>query len=242
MEGVLRIALLGPTSNQRLPQKMKLKYLLGIASALGIAVAFYLTWQNPNVLQSISHPETVKQIVVDLGVFGPIAIVALMTLAVVFSPIPSAPIAMVSGALFGHFIGAIYVILGAEIGALVAFFIARAVGRDYLKRWFGDNINTGLLGSQNALMFAVFASRLMPFVSFDLMSYAAGLSALKFWRFAIATFAGIIPASLFLTHFGGALATGSGSEALWSSLALGAITGLPLIYLALRSRTKKNID
>ena len=77
-------------------------------SLIGIAVAFYLTWQNPNVLQSISHPETVKQIVVDLGVFGPIAIVALMTLAVVFSPIPSAPIAMVSGALFGHFIGAIY--------------------------------------------------------------------------------------------------------------------------------------
>lgn len=219
-----------------------MKFFLWSIVALVVAGTAYWVNQNTNILQSISNPDTVKQFVADLGLFGPIAIIALMTIAVVFSPLPSAPIAMVSGAIFGHLIGAIYVIIGAEAGALIAFFIARAVGRDYLVRWFGSSINTGLLGSQNALMFAIFASRLMPFVSFDLMSYAAGLSALKLWRFAIATFAGIIPASLFLTHFGGAMATGSGSEALWSSLALGAVTGLPLIYVAVRSRRKKPSD
>ena len=189
-------------------------------------------------MQTFSDPDAINLVISDLGLFGPIAIIALMTFAVVFSPIPSAPIAMVSGAIFGHVVGAIYVIAGAELGALIAFFIARAVGREHLEKWFGSHINSGLLGSQNALMFAVFASRLMPFVSFDLMSYAAGLSALKFWRFAIATFAGIIPASLFLTHFGGAVATGSGADAILASLALGAITGAPLIYLAIRSRSR----
>jgi uncharacterized membrane protein YdjX (TVP38/TMEM64 family) len=160
----------------------------------------------------------------------------MMIAAVVFSPIPSAPIAMAAGAIFGHFIGAIYVIIGAEIGALIAFMLARFLGRDLLRKWFGDGVDRGLLGSQNALMFAVFASRLMPFISFDLMSYAAGLSALKFWRFALATFAGIIPASLFLTHFGGVLASSSETGGVWAALALGAVTGLPLLYLAWRSR------
>lgn len=178
-------------------RRMKLKLLLW--TGVGLAVAGAAIWinQNPNAVQSFSDPDAINLVISDLGLLGPIAIIALMTFAVVFSPIPSAPIAMVSGAIFGHLVGAIYVITGAELGALIAFFIARAVGREYLEKWFGSHINSGLLGSQNALMFAVFASRLMPFVSFDLMSYAAGLSALKFWRFAISTFAGIIPASLF---------------------------------------------
>jgi uncharacterized membrane protein YdjX (TVP38/TMEM64 family) len=211
-------------------------------SCVGLAVAGTAYWisQNPSVAQFFTDSDALKQAIDALGVLGPLAIIVLMTLAVVFSPIPSAPIAMVSGAIYGHLIGAVYVIIGAEAGALIAFFIARAMGRDHLIRWFGSSLNTGLLGSQNALMFVIFASRLMPFVSFDLMSYAAGLSALKLWRFAIATFAGIIPASLFLTHFGGALATGNSSEAIWSSLALGAITGLPLIYVAVQSRRKKS--
>ncbi len=176
--------------------------------------------------------------VADLGMLGPIGIIAFMTIAVVFSPIPSAPIAIVSGAVYGYIAGAIYVIVGAELGALIAFSLARLLGRDILARWFGDKLEAGLLGSQNALMFAVFASRLMPFISFDIMSYAAGLSVLKFWRFAIATVARIIPASLFLTHFGGMMVAGSGANAIWASLALGGVTGLPLVYMALRSRRK----
>ena len=71
---------------------------------------------------------------------------------------------------------------------------------------------------------------------------AAGLSALKFWRFAIATVAGIIPASLFLTHFGGVLADGDGMSVLWASLALGGVTGFPLLYLAWRSRRQARVD
>jgi uncharacterized membrane protein YdjX (TVP38/TMEM64 family) len=174
--------------------------------------------------------------VADLGVFGPLAVIALMVLAVVMTPIPSAPIAMAAGAVFGQFAGAVYIIIGAELGAIIAFLLARVLGRDVARRWFGSGLDRGLLGSQNALMFAVFASRLMPFISFDLMSYAAGLSTLKFWRFAIATVAGIIPASLFLTHFGGVLANGDGMSVLWASLALGGVTGLPLLYVAWRSR------
>ena len=114
--------------------------------------------------------------------------------------------------------------------------MARLLGRDLIHKWFGDKVDSGLLGSQNTLMFVVFASRLMPFVSFDLMSYAAGLSALKFWRFALATFAGIIPASLFLTHFGGVLVSSSGSGVIWASFIFGAVTGVPLLYLAWRNR------
>jgi uncharacterized membrane protein YdjX (TVP38/TMEM64 family) len=157
-----------------------------------------------------------------------------MTVAVVASPIPSAPVALASGAAYGHYAGTLYVALGSEIGALVAFLIARGLGHGPVERLLGEKADYGLLDSQNALTLTVFVSRLLPFVSFDAMSYAAGLSRLQFWRFALATMAGILPASFVLAHFGSAAMDGTFGSAEWIALGLGLMTGLPLLLVALR--------
>lgn len=178
-------------------------------------------------------------LVARAGLWGPILIVMLMTLAVVASPIPSAPIAMAAGAAYGQVWGTVQVVIGAELGALVAFGLARILGRDALRRLFGDRVDAGLLGSQNALTAMVLASRLMPFVSFDMISYAAGLSRLQLWRFALATLAGIIPASFLLAHFGGVAAQGDPGRTTWAVLGLGLLTGLPLIWAAMKGRSER---
>ena len=160
------------------------------------------------------------------GLLGPLMVVALMMLAIVASPVPSAPIAMAAGAAYGHVYGTLLVVLGAEVGALAAFLLARGLGRPFVERHFGETIGRGLLGSQNALTFLVFGSRLLPFLSFDMISYAAGLSALHLWRFALATLAGIIPASFLLAHLGSEAMNGELQTATWTALALGALTAL----------------
>lgn len=179
--------------------------------------------------------------VAAVGAWGPILIVALMIAAVVASPIPSAPIALASGAAYGHVYGTVYVLAGAEIGALAAFGLARFLGRDALRRWFGDKVDTGWLGSQNALTVTVFASRLMPFISFDIVSYAAGLSKLHFWRFGLATLAGIIPASFVLAHFGREIASAESSRAALAAVGLGAITLIPLVFVGLRDWRRQRL-
>lgn len=168
------------------------------------------------------------------GPWGPMLVIALMTAAIVATPIPSAPIALAAGAAYGHTLGTVYIVAGAELGALVAFGLARFVGRDVLVRWLGDKVDAGWLDSQNALTFMVFVSRLLPFISFDIVSYAAGLSRLHFWRFAVATLAGIIPASFVLAHFGNEAVSGSTSRAAWAAIGLGALTLTPLLVLAVR--------
>ncbi|WP_245947320.1 TVP38/TMEM64 family protein [Jannaschia seohaensis] len=190
---------------------------------------------------------TVEAWVASAGPLGPLAVVCLMTIAVVASPIPSAPIALASGAAYGHYAGTRSVALGSEIGAIAAFLIARGLGRGPVERLLGEKADYGLLGSQNALTLMVFASRLLPFVSFDAMSYAAGLSRLHFWRFALATMTGILPASFVLAHFGSAAMEGAFDSAEWIALGLGLMTGLPLLLVALRrgaasrnSRPKKD--
>ncbi|MSU90605.1 TVP38/TMEM64 family protein [Rhodobacteraceae bacterium 2CG4] len=168
------------------------------------------------------------------GIWGPIVVVGLMTTAIVATPIPSAPIALAAGAAYGHTLGTVYVVLGAELGALAAFGLARFLGRDAMRRWFGDKVDAGWLGSQNALTFTVFISRLLPFVSFDIVSYAAGLSRLHFWRFGLATLAGIIPASFVLAHFGNEAVSGDTSRAAWAAIGLGALTLTPLVIIGIR--------
>jgi len=85
----------------------------------------------------------------------------------------------------------------------------------------------------------VLISRLLPFVSFDIISYAAGLTVLSFWRFAIATLAGVAPASFLLAHFGGEMATGEAGRIMWSILALGVITLIPLVVKVVRDRQRR---
>jgi uncharacterized membrane protein YdjX (TVP38/TMEM64 family) len=209
------------------------------AAALGLALVAWLLW-GPADLAAMMTAEKLDRLVARAGAWGPLAVVGLMTLAVVMSPIPSAPIALAAGAAYGHLWGTVYVLVGAELGALTAFGIARAVGREALRRWFGERVDAGLLGSQNALAATVFLSRLMPFVSFDLISYGAGLSCLHLWRFALATLAGIIPASFLLAHFGSTAAEGDMEAATWVVLAIGLFTGAPLIWAALRSHRKSD--
>ena len=211
-----------------------------LASLAIFGIGLLAVWQfAPSVFaeaRGLMDGERLQALVARAGLWGPVLIVTLMTVAVVASPIPSAPIALAAGAAYGHLWGTVQVVIGAELGALIAFGLARLLGHDVLRRVFGNRVDSGLLGSQNALTATVFFSRLMPFVSFDMISYAAGLSRLHAWRFALATLTGIIPASFLLTHFGGEAVSGDLGRATWAVLGLGLVTGLPLLWMATRRK------
>ncbi|HSS64378.1 MAG TPA: VTT domain-containing protein [Gammaproteobacteria bacterium] len=179
----------------------------------------------------------IRRSVEELGAGGPFLVIALIATAIVMTPIPSAPIALAAGAAYGHLWGTLYVALGAEIGALTAFGISRFVGYEVIMARFGDRIaSVRLLGSQTALMWTVFGTRLVPFISFDIVSYAAGLTPLTAWRFAAATLLGIVPASFVLAHFGTEITSANPTRILGAALALGLFTGAPLIIAAVRRR------
>ena len=214
--------------------------ILVVMAILGIAVlgAWLFAPSAFDQARGLMDGERLEMLVARAGIWGPVLIVTLMTLAVVASPVPSAPIALAAGAAYGHVWGTVQVVIGAELGALIAFGLARVLGHDVLRRVLGDRVDAGLLGSQTALTATVFASRLMPFVSFDMISYAAGLSRLHAWRFALATLAGIIPASFLLAHFGGEMASGESDRILISVVLLGALTLVPLALAWWRRRAR----
>lgn len=220
----------------------------GLMILLFILVIFgtYAVLLKTGALGQLLDGESVRQAALHLGSGGPLLIIALMTLAIVMSPIPSAPIALAAGAVYGHYWGTAYVAVGSLAGALIAFSVSRFLGYNFVQSWLGSNPSPGMLSrfmkSQNGLMAAVFATRLMPFLSFDIISYAAGLTPLTVWRFVLATLLGIIPASFVLAHFGDELASADLTKAALTVLALGAFTLLPVAWKFLSSRCRSAIE
>lgn len=222
----------------RIDRASLIRFFIGIL-VVGLLAGIYLILKETGARDAICSCDTVQGYITSLGIYGPLAVVGLMLTAVVLSPIPSAPIAIAAGMAYGHTWGTIYIVIGAELGAIVAFTISRVFGYEMLHRWFGNQISIGILKSQRFLTLIIFAGRLLPFISFDVLSYAAGLTPLKFWRFALATLAGIIPISFLLAHFGRELKSSDMNSITFTALALGMITLIPLVIKSISAHRKQ---
>jgi uncharacterized membrane protein YdjX (TVP38/TMEM64 family) len=153
-------------------------------------------------ITSLFSIEKLQTMLNNAGMFGPFLFMCMMALAVVVSPIPSLPLDIAAGAVFGHFLGTIYAIIGGLAGAVVSFSIARFLGRDVLERYLGGHINFCTQCSDRLLSKVVFISRLVPFISFDIVSYGAGLTKMSLRTFVVMTFFGMIPMTFVYTYYG----------------------------------------
>jgi uncharacterized membrane protein YdjX (TVP38/TMEM64 family) len=210
--------------------------LLGVIA--GFVLAFVLFSFMTGLWTALVQGEDLQRHITQFGWKGPLVIMLLMAGAIVVSPLPSAPIALAAGALYGHTWGTVFVILGALAGALIAFTLARVLGRDAIQQWIGEHISMRLPASQNGLMVAVFVFRMIPFISFDIVSYAAGLTALSWWRFSLATAVGVIPVSFLLAHFGAEMVEGEIRQTVITVLLLGLLTIIPVLYAKWKSGRK----
>jgi uncharacterized membrane protein YdjX (TVP38/TMEM64 family) len=202
-------------------------------TAVVVVLAGLLIFFEHNKLPAFDEA-WIRQTISDLGALGPFALIVLMVLAIVVSPIPSGPIAVAAGALYGASGGALLSIVGAELGALLAFSAARYFGYDAVRRSENPIMKfVAVPRSQRALMWIVFASRLIPFISFDAISYASGITNLTFGRFAIATAMGIVPICWALAAMGEGMATG-GIDWMLVVILAGGMTMTPAIVAVLR--------
>jgi uncharacterized membrane protein YdjX (TVP38/TMEM64 family) len=109
-----------------------------------------------------------------------------------------------NGLVFGVYWGTVISWAGAMCGAIVSFMISRLFFDSFSSRIAGhkkifDYINS--ISSSYGFK-VILTARLLPFISFDFISYAAGLSTIKTRSFLIATGIGMLPATIVYTVFG----------------------------------------
>jgi uncharacterized membrane protein YdjX (TVP38/TMEM64 family) len=159
-------------------------------------------------LASFFRPDNIKEWLNDAGILAPLLFTGIMMVAVVISPIPSLPLDIAAGAFFGPFLGTVYSVIGASAGAVISFLIARLLGREFVERFLRGHINFCSQCSDKLLTKIVFFSRLLPFISFDVISYGAGLTKMSLKKFIMATFLGMIPLTFVYNYSGSVVVFG----------------------------------
>ena len=138
------------------------------------------------------------------GAWAPIISVALMLFQAVIAPLPAFAVTAANGLVFGPLWGSVISWIGAMIGALATFMIGRYLrviaAERFMREHDLDVYMRRISGKGGA--WAVFAARLIPFISFDLISYAAGMSYLRLLPFLAATGLGMIPGTILYTFLG----------------------------------------
>lgn len=183
--------------------------------------------------------EVIGDFIARYGIYAALISILLMIMQAIVAPLPAFLITFANANLFGWVLGAILSWSGAMLGAILCFWIARILGRDVVERLTSK---AGLAqidgffdkyGSHSVLI-----ARLLPFISFDIVSYAAGLTSMRFWPFVIATGIGQLPATIVYSYVGGML-TGGAKLMVTALLILFALSVLVvLLHQVYKSRQK----
>jgi uncharacterized membrane protein YdjX (TVP38/TMEM64 family) len=85
----------------------------------------------------LRHVDTARAWFHELGVFGPLILIAINSLQIVVAPIPGYVVQIAAGWVYGVWPGAFYAIIGLAVGAFLAMSLARLLGRPFALRVLG---------------------------------------------------------------------------------------------------------
>lgn len=221
----------------RLMHAPRLLFKAGIAGVVVIAmIGIWLVLRELGMPDSLA-PRAIAQWLNGHDPLGPALLVLTMILAVVVGPIPTLPISAAAGLAYGVVHGTVIAVAGALAGAMIAFYVARLLGREAVRARQPHNPVFASGGCQRFLFIAVLLMRLVPVFSFALISYAAGVTAIHAWRFALATTLGMVPMTLVFTSLGQRIEINPALSVTASVLILVAMALLP-VYLGRRPRSR----
>ncbi len=180
-----------------------------------------------------------RDYILSYGVWAPVVSTALMVLQALAAFVPSFLLGIANGLAFGAFWGGLLSIASAALAAAISFGIARAVGRVPVEALVGKrSLGTADRWFARYGAYAVLAARLIPVISFDAISYAAGLTRMKFWRFLLATTIGMTPASFAYAYLG---EQAPGNVNLLLAVFGVFVTGVVVLAVVRRRRGKKPV-
>ena len=152
----------------------------------------------------------VKTYLLSFGLWAPVVSFLLMIFQSVVAPLPAFLITFANAGLFGWIPGAVLSWTSSMAGAALCFYIAKFYGREVVEKLTSKTaLNSVDVFFTKYGKYAILISRLLPFVSFDIVSYAAGLTSMSFWPFFWATGLGQLPATIVYSYVGGMLTGGA---------------------------------
>ena len=147
--------------------------------------------------------------------WAPFAYMALYAIGTLLG-LPGLVLTILGGVTFGVWPGALYVLIGANVGANLAFGLARVLGRDFVSRFVKGPIDAIDRQLRDQGTMRILQLRLIPVIPFNLLNFVSGLSSVKHRSYLIGTLAGMVPGIYVYVNSASALAqlyfAGSGAQ------------------------------
>ncbi|GAA4243354.1 TVP38/TMEM64 family protein [Dactylosporangium darangshiense] len=189
------------------PTSHKPWWRTGAALRFGLLALLVVTL---SVVIIVVHPNRAS-LVHAIGPDHPMApIIAVAGSAVLTTALaPRTLLAGVGGVLFGFVGGAMYIMLGITLGAVIAHTIGRLLGRDFMARHLSGRLLTMEQAIAKRGVMAIVISRMIPLMPFGISNYVFGTTSVKMRPFLTGTIVGALPATLAYSALGAATAAGS---------------------------------
>ncbi len=166
-----------------------------------LAATLYLFMTEEDLFR---NPQMIKAEVLSWGAWGPIGFMLLYA----FGPsllVPGAVMTLAAGLAFGTIRGSVYSIIGADMGALVAFGAGRFLGKGFvhsmLSGRFGETLDKIARNGFQIILYL----RVFPIIPYNALNLLAGASPISFKDYFWASMIGMIPGTILFAFLGNEL-------------------------------------
>lgn len=153
-------------------------------------------------------PEVLRDSVSKLGIFAPIIYIIFYTIGTIFL-VPSTPLNVSGGLIFGFTWGLFWTAIAAVLAALISFLSGRFLGQNWVRCRFGDYLQSLNREVEKGGMWYIFALRLLPLIPYGIVNYGAALTSVTGKDYLFGTILGTIPGILPFVMIGSGLAEGN---------------------------------
>ena len=257
-----------PPSPDAAVRPYRARRLLPLLVVLGLAALVYWSGLHRELtLETLVRHRAAIDAAIDRHLLLALGSFVLIYIAVVALSIPGAlALTLTGGILFGGLVGGLATVIGATLGAVVIFLIAKSAFGEHLVRRAGPLAEKAAEGfREDAFSYLLFL-RLVPVFPFFLVNLVPALAGVRLGPFVAATLLGILPATFTFSFVGAGLdsviaaqaaqyqacQTGGGvdcrldfdlkalltPELLAALAALGVLSLLPVLVKRLRARRR----
>lgn len=191
-----------------------------------------------NGVLSYAQVEAIKTFVLSFGIYAPLMFILLFTLAPLIF-FPDGILALAGGLIFGFAWGSFYIVLGALCGGTLSFYLARLYGNKMSEKLAHEKLINFQKSVKKHGFVMILLLRLVPLVPFNIISYSAGFSTIRYRDFFFATLLGMSPGVLVYANIG-AQSLAFGSREFYISI--GLLVALVVVSMVLKQRVKKRLE
>lgn len=164
-------------------------------------------------------PAKVKLEVEQFGLWAPAVFMLLYAVGPSFL-VPGAVMTIAGGLAFGTLWGALYSMVGADVGAVIAFGAGRFLGKSFVQRMVGERFHEMLAKIARHGFQIIFYLRVVPVIPYNALNLLAGASPISFRDYLWASVIGMVPGTILFAFLG---------DALWHPLSLKFLAAVLLL-------------